>query len=97
MMNFKFFNNDYVETTFNWTPIAIDVYDISIPNENHPAFYDTDDFTFVGLSFIQTSNEINGPYKYMIYKHNPDGTIIRGNFIRPNHPMWNCDKITINI
>ncbi len=97
MKEFKFLNSDYVETTFNWTPITMNVYDIYVPNENHPAFYDTDDFTFVGVSFIQTSNEIDSPYKYMIYKFNLDGTIIKGDIIHPNHPMWNCDKITNNI
>ena len=80
MKDFKFLQEE-----FDFEGIAIPVYDIERPSPDSPAYYDTEDFTFIGLSPIQ--NTIS---RTMMFRENSSGIIIPGNRIERDHPMWNC-------
>ena len=57
------------------------------------AYYDTNEFTFIGVSATQCDLDDDRPYKVMIFKHDETGTFMKGNLIRPNHPMYNINCI----
>lgn len=62
-------------------------------NETYPEYYHTDEFEFVDVSPIRYSPETFVPQKYMMFRCRNTGTIIPGNLIGPEHPMYNFPDI----
>lgn len=98
--NFKFFKEnepdvsleDLIDVDDMLVNIPIELIehrDVAVPDENNPAYYDTDEFTFIGVSTLRW--EGGGiVYKRMMFMSKINREIIEGNIIHLGHPMWNC-------
>lgn len=62
---------------------------------SNPRYWDTTDFTFIGLSEIRYSLDYPNGYKIMLFRHIRGGDTIQGNHINQYHPMWYYNSIEI--
>jgi hypothetical protein len=61
--------------------------------ERDMEYYHTDEFVFCDVTEERYNLANDLPYKIMLFRHIENGNTIEGNYIHPNHPMYNFPDI----
>lgn len=61
----------------------------------NPRYYDTEDFTFIGVTQRMFDTTTFESYKFMLFRHIESGEVLQGNRIDSLHPMFNYHNETI--
>lgn len=66
-----------------------------IDNKWPKDYHNLPDFEFVGVSPIYYDVSDDEPYRHLVFKFIPDGTIIKAELIKSNHPMFDYHVVII--